>query len=513
MNTIQASGNYNFQQILNFFGLSHNPFPMAPDNTDFFISLHHDKVIAKLTQAVFARKGFMLLTGEIGLGKTTLSRRIIHILEQNHVEISLIFQSFYQGKNLLKEIIKDFGIQVNDTQQDISVLMTRLNTFLLEKNQTGTNCAIVIDDAQNLSIESLELIRMISNLEADREKLVQILLIGQPELMDILACHELRQLMSRVALIQHPAPLTKAEIANYLQFKLNRAGDCGKIILSSGAVHRLYKFTQGNIRSINILMDQALQNAFADQSRTIRARHIEKPDLKFESDSTRQEIPRLSALLIFIILIFTGMTAGSGYFLYTHRAAVKKEKIQHVLSDKKTATHETGNTTHITVKSAEHENTAISIPVTNFLSAYGLQNFSTRFHQALTLRNIDRIRDSIFSQTGLQLIKLPVLPDIAKKKFDILSQINPLTQKPEYYLFWKPVVQITQFYPKYHGKQIIELQKLLSRIHLYTFYIDGIVGQRLMKSIELLQKRNHLPETGFPDPETIFVLSCAAGQL
>ena len=136
MNTIQASGNYNFQQILNFFGLSHNPFPMAPDNTDFFISLHHDKVIAKLTQAVFARKGFMLLTGEIGLGKTTLSRRIIHILEQNHVEISLIFQSFYQGKNLLKEIIKDFGIQVNDTQQDISVLMTRLNTFLLEKNQT-----------------------------------------------------------------------------------------------------------------------------------------------------------------------------------------------------------------------------------------------------------------------------------------------------------------------------------------------------------------------------------------
>ena len=134
MNTTQASGDYNQQKHLEFLGLSYNPFPVAPDNTDFYLSQHNDTVITKLTQAIFSRKGFMLLTGEIGLGKTTMSRRIIHMLERRRVETSLILQSFFQGENLLKEIISDFGIVIKDTKADISTLMTALNDFLLEKN-------------------------------------------------------------------------------------------------------------------------------------------------------------------------------------------------------------------------------------------------------------------------------------------------------------------------------------------------------------------------------------------
>jgi len=242
------SGNYNYQPHLKFFGLSYNPFPAAPDNTDFYLSLHNEKIIKELTEAIFSRKGFMILTGEIGLGKTTTIRRIIQILEENNIETSLILQSFFQGENLLKEIIRDFNLEIKDSDDDLSLLMTRLNNFLLEKNKKGINCTILIDDAQNLTVESLELVRMISNFETGKEKLVQIVLVGQPELMIKLDCHELRQLKSRITSAQKPIPLKQDELSKYIQFKLNLAGNSGKLIIEDSAIKKLYKFTKGNFR-------------------------------------------------------------------------------------------------------------------------------------------------------------------------------------------------------------------------------------------------------------------------
>jgi general secretion pathway protein A len=168
-------------RYLEYFGLGYNPFPVAPDNENFYISEHIDQILTELVHGIVARKGFMVLTGEIGLGKTTISRRIINILEENEVETSLILHTFYQDVELLREINKDFGLYTDNLE--LSDQMKVLNDFLINQNREGKNCAIIIDDAQNLNSKSLELIRMISNLETDREKLVQILLIGQPELM------------------------------------------------------------------------------------------------------------------------------------------------------------------------------------------------------------------------------------------------------------------------------------------------------------------------------------------
>ncbi|MCP3928732.1 MAG: AAA family ATPase, partial [Bacteroidetes bacterium] len=246
---------FNEPQPLSFAGLNHNPFPMAPDDSDFYLSEHTEKVIDKIIDAVLSQKGFMLLTGEIGLGKTTLTRRIITMLEKHHVKTSLILQSFYQEKELLVAINRDFGIDTNDLT--ITTQMELLNEFLLERNQNGENCAVIIDDAQNLTFESLELIRMVSNLEADGQKLVQILLVGQTELLEKMESHELRQLKSRVTIWEKPIPLNSSETQRYVQFKLTQAGDTGRIQIEKKAFAKLFQLSRGNLRRINIIMDRA----------------------------------------------------------------------------------------------------------------------------------------------------------------------------------------------------------------------------------------------------------------
>ncbi len=318
-------GIYKKQQYLQFFGFCHEPFPVAPDNRNFFISQNTNQILTNISQGIFYRKGFMLLMGEVGLGKTTLSRRIIEILEENGVAVSLILQSFYQETDLLKEINRDFGIK-NVEIDNLSALMGQLTDFLLEKNKFNINCAIIIDDAQNLSCASLELIRMISNLEADRKKLVQILLVGQPELMEKLNSHGLRQLKSRVTILQESIPLEKQELYSYLKFKLKMAGDDGKIVISKTAVNKLYKITSGNMRKVNIIMDRALMTAFSRRTFIIKTEFIQRADkaLQFKTKVQKRFKAGLRGamgyyifLILFLItLIVIGVAVENFFYLH-----------------------------------------------------------------------------------------------------------------------------------------------------------------------------------------------------
>ena len=511
MTTLKLSGTPPADSPLTFFNLSRNPFPVAPDNTDFYMSQHNEALIKKLTREILSRKGFMLLTGDVGLGKTTISRRIIQILEQHQVETALIFQSFFQGTSLLKEIIKDFGMATEEIRADLPILMNLLNDFLLQKNREGINCAILIDDAQNLSIESLELIRMISNLEADREKLVQIILVGQPELLEKINCHELRQLKSRVAIRQNPVPLEKTEIGKYIQFKLNRAGDSGKITLLPKTLHRLYRLTAGNPRKINILMDRALHYAFDESTSVITPRHIKQADreMALDTPSWKNSVFNSSSVIFLLILIIVGMAAGSVLFL---RSSAKNQPVGIEKTEVTPPSVETTPPAPDSLPAAPEAEksdmkTHISGSVAGFLSAYGIEAFSPRFQEALDRKNLTAVQAEIFDRTGLRLIRLSALPDSIGKKFDILSRIDRDSQKTEYLLFWKPSLTITKFYSGYKGEEISELQRILYRAGLYDYNIDGIVGQIIMKSVKDFQIQHHLQATGFPDPETVFLLA------
>ncbi|MBF0309797.1 MAG: AAA family ATPase [Magnetococcales bacterium] len=250
------------EAYLDFLRLSRNPFPVSPDAENFFLPQRIDTLITEILHCIQTRKGFMILTGEVGLGKTTISRRILRSLEETRVETALVFNTFVQGAELLAEINRDFGLEAPEGSS-LSKLMGDLNNFLLEKNLQGINCAILIDDAQNLNLESLELVRMISNFEANAAKLVQILLIGQPELLDKLNMHELRQLKSRIVVHGEVVPYNLDELKQYIHFKLHSVGGSGSVTIPERGFHLMHKLTQGNPRQINNLMDRCLYGLFA----------------------------------------------------------------------------------------------------------------------------------------------------------------------------------------------------------------------------------------------------------
>ena len=249
------------QPYLREFGLQRNPFPVVPDAVGFYLSPRNETIVAEVLHVIESRKGFVVITGEVGLGKTTLSRRLLSELENQGVQTALVFNTFYQGAELLSEINKDFGISTR--ANDLQSQMSALNDFLLKNLALGVNCVIVIDDAQQLSIESLELLRQVSNLETDSEKLVQILLFGQPELDAKLKTHELRQLASRIALRHFVTPYSLLETSQYVQFKLAHAGGQGRLPLTASAYRLLQRLSNGNPRQINFLMDRCLYAGIA----------------------------------------------------------------------------------------------------------------------------------------------------------------------------------------------------------------------------------------------------------
>ncbi len=531
---MSASGKYKPEKYLEFLGLSRNPFPMAPDNTDFFLSRHNDIVINRLVKAVLSRKGFMLLTGEIGLGKTTLSRRVIEVLEKEHVETALVLQSFYQGKELLQVIIEDFGISLAGVSRDLSGLMQHFNTFLMEKRRAGINCVILIDDAQNLSVKSLELVRMISNLEADREKLVQVLLVGQPELIETLNTHALRQLKSRLTEIQSTVPLDKNEMEKYLQFKMTMAGDSGRIIIKSAALDRLYHLTQGNIRQINVLMDHVLSTMCEDNSFTVQSKYVDSAFKHLDLNAPEKtSLNRwIWAGLIGFILGLAGILAGAGvYYLWPgHRTPeTPLAAVVHPVPNSKFVLDQApvqSQETHQTDDSFEPispvkeisgvmtnwtagktKGPEASAAMVSFLETYDLSDFALGLETAINENQTEDIARQIKARTGLQMICLEQLPDVVKQRYDILIGPGITPDAKMYYLFWQPTPQIDRFYLGYQGQEITLLQQQLNRHGMYPFHIDGIVGQRLQKSVKKFQKQMDLDITGFPDPETVFLLA------
>lgn len=251
-------------RCLRTLGLSQNPFSMAPDTVNFYSSSQVEAIIVEVLQHVETRMGFALLCGEVGLGKTTISRRILHELDVRGIQTALVFNTFYQGAELLREINKDFGVDV--AEPDLPAQMAALNEFLLDQRAQGRNCVIIIDDAQNLTAESLELVRQISNMETGTDKIVQIILVGQTELEEKLELHSLRQLKSRIALKRTFRPYTLKETETYIRTKIARSGDRFLLEISDAAIRRVHAASKGAPRRINVIMGRCLYAAVARRS-------------------------------------------------------------------------------------------------------------------------------------------------------------------------------------------------------------------------------------------------------
>jgi general secretion pathway protein A len=496
-------------QYLDYFGLEYNPFPVAPDNENFYLSEHIDQILTELVHGIVARKGFMVLTGEIGLGKTTISRRIINILEEKGVETSLVLHTFYQDVELLREINKDFGLYTDSLE--FSDQMKVLNDFLLNQNGEGKNCAIIIDDAQNLNSKSLELIRMISNLETDREKLVQILLIGQPELMDKLNSTELRQLKSRIIIKKETRPLNQDELKNYVLFKLNTAGNQGKTTIANGAIRRIHKYSKGNFRGVNIFMDRCLYVAFIHSTTGIGKSIVDEAyrDLNQVEQGGAKRVFLFSLLGILILII------GGAFYLDLF------PKIDWLRSNMNTREEmltgeKNREALQLTDKRLSEEKTqkerVIPNAVVNFLSAYNLSEFAIPFYKAMETGTFREVADSIFKKTGYQMIQLDNIPEDIRNRYGVLSFSFDKSGKESYFLLWRPTIRVTKFYLGYRGEEIKRLEELLAGVNQYLYYIDGIVGPRLLMAVNRFQEEKGLEVIGFPDEKTIFLLCNAKGN-
>lgn len=250
-----------------FFGLKANPFNVNPDPRYLFLTRHTEEALACLTYGIQTRKGFVLLTGEVGTGKTTLINKLLEWLRLQHVATAFIFNSRMNVPQFLDYMMADFSIPCDSRAK--SQILLRLYNWLLDRYRAGETAVLVVDEAQNLSEEVLEEIRMLTNLETFTEKLLQIVLVGQVELERKLKQPELRQLRQRITLRAKTHPLTLEETKAYIAQRLRIAGFNGEPIFDPEAVTVIYRYANGIPRVINLICEHCLVNAFVDQQKLI----------------------------------------------------------------------------------------------------------------------------------------------------------------------------------------------------------------------------------------------------
>jgi general secretion pathway protein A len=241
---------------LKFYGFQEKPFNLTPDPRFVFLSKTHREAFAHLLYGISNRVGFIALTGEVGSGKTTVLRALLSQLDADHYRTALIFNPCLSPEVLIQTINREFGIPTDPSNR--SSFLDSLNVFLLQQNTEGRIVVLVIDEAQSLEASVLEQIRLISNLETDREKLIQIVLSGQPEFVQILKRNEIRQLSQRINVRYHLQAMDLPDTVHYINHRLGVAGGRGEVIFSRRAIKRIYRYSRGLPRLVNAACDRAL---------------------------------------------------------------------------------------------------------------------------------------------------------------------------------------------------------------------------------------------------------------
>lgn len=265
-----------------FFGLKEHPFNANPDPRYLFLTREIQEALAGLAYGIKNRKGFILLTGEVGTGKTTLLNRLLDWLSMEGVATAYIFNSQLDVSQLFDLMMADFGIPCE--RRDKSYVLMRLNQWLLQRYRDRKTSVLIVDEAQNLSLEVLEEIRLLTNFETANEKLLQIVLSGQPELDDKLRDPRLRQLRQRITMRCRTQPLSMQELSGYIAERLRIGGANGTPIFAPEAIEAVYKYSRGIPRVANLLCENSLIGAFVDQVRPVPARLVEDAAREFELD-------------------------------------------------------------------------------------------------------------------------------------------------------------------------------------------------------------------------------------
>jgi general secretion pathway protein A len=258
-----------------FFGLNEKPFSITPDPRYLFMSERHGEALAHLVYGVNESGGFMQLTGEVGTGKTTLVRTLLLNRMPANADVAVCLNPQLSAREFLVTICEELGVTVPEERGSIKALIDSLNRHLLAAHADGRRTILVVDEAQNLAPDVLEEVRLLTNLETAKQKLLQIILIGQPELRDLLARNDLRQLAQRITGRYHLEPLSRDETAQYVEHRLKVAGALGEVF-DAGAKREVFRLSQGVPRLINVICDRALLGAYSSENRRVNRRMIRR---------------------------------------------------------------------------------------------------------------------------------------------------------------------------------------------------------------------------------------------
>jgi general secretion pathway protein A len=244
-----------------YFGLTKKPFSIVPDPRYVYMSAGHREALAHLLYGIKSDGGFVLLTGEVGTGKTTVCRRLLEMVPED-TDVAFILNPKLTVEELLESICDEFGITYPDGNKSIKVFVSLINNYLLDVHSRGRRAVLIIEEAQNLKQEVLEQIRLLTNLETNDQKLLQMIMIGQPELRDMLSQKGLRQLSQRITARYHLGPLTEEEVPEYVNFRLSAAGLIRGQLFPPPIMRRLYRLSKGVPRLLNVLCDRALLGTY-----------------------------------------------------------------------------------------------------------------------------------------------------------------------------------------------------------------------------------------------------------
>lgn len=267
---------------LQYYGLTESPFDLTPNPRFLFYTAKHREAFNHLLYGIQQRKGFVQLTGEVGAGKTTLCRALMEQLDHGTFATALILNPVLDAEQLMKAIAMEFGLKVKGLDRLEAVAL--INEFLLEQAGNNRDCLLIIDEAQDLTDDLLEQVRLLSNLETDSRKLLQIVLMGQPELRDRLNQHKLRQLRQRITVRFHLRPLSQPEMSQYVRHRLAVSGAKGAPYFTVPALWRIYNYSGGVPRLVNALCDKALLAGFVQQSDKINFSMIGRAIRELEGD-------------------------------------------------------------------------------------------------------------------------------------------------------------------------------------------------------------------------------------
>jgi general secretion pathway protein A len=272
-----------------FYGLKESPFNVNPDPRFLFLTKQIEEALTGLMYGIQTRKGFITLTGEVGTGKTTLINRLLDWLRNRRARTAFLFNSRMNSNQLFDFILAEFDIPCDSKSK--SQQLMKLNHWLLDRYRTGETVVLIIDEAQNLTYPVLEEIRLLTNLETSTEKLLQIVLSGQPELEEKLKLPQLRQLRQRIMLRCKTSALSKEETQEYITERLKIAGASGDPIFSAPAVDAIHVYSLGIPRVVNLLCEHSLVNGFADQQRPIQSKIVEEVAQEFQLDEVEPIAP------------------------------------------------------------------------------------------------------------------------------------------------------------------------------------------------------------------------------